>query len=48
VAGFAAVFWSGILWAWTYERTGSILPSLAAHAFSNAAATATVVVLLRL
>ena len=48
VAGFAAVFWSGLLWAWAYERTGSILPGLAAHAFSNAAATAGVVLLLRL
>jgi len=48
VAGFAAVFWSGLLWVWAYERTGSILPGLAAHAFSNAAATAGVVLLLRL
>ena len=32
---FLAVFWSGILWAWLYERTGSIVPGMCAHAVNN-------------
>ncbi len=32
---FLSVFWSGILWAWLYERTGSILPGMCAHAINN-------------
>ena len=33
--GFVSVFWSGLLWAWIYERTGSLLPSVLAHAANN-------------
>lgn len=47
VLGFAAVFWSGILWALAYERTGSLWPCIVAHAASNLAATVGVVALLR-
>jgi membrane protease YdiL (CAAX protease family) len=47
VLGFAAVFWSGILWALAYERTGSLWPSIIAHAAGNLAATVGVVTLLR-
>ena len=47
VLGFAAVFWSGILWALAYERTGSLWPSIIAHAAGNLAATTGVVALLR-
>ncbi len=32
---FLSVFWSGILWAWLYERTGSIVPGMCAHAINN-------------
>ena len=32
---FLAVFWSGCLWAWSYERTGSLLPGMLAHAVNN-------------
>ncbi len=32
---FLSVFWSGILWAWLYERTGSIVPGMCAHAVNN-------------
>ncbi|MBA2253246.1 MAG: CPBP family intramembrane metalloprotease, partial [Nitrospirales bacterium] len=28
VLGFVSVFWSGLLWAWIYEKTGSLLPSI--------------------
>jgi len=47
VLGFAAVFWIGILWALAYERTGSLWPSIIAHAAGNLAATVGVVALLR-
>ncbi|MGH7230150.1 MAG: lysostaphin resistance A-like protein [Nitrospiraceae bacterium] len=33
--GFASVLWSGILWAWMYEKTGSLLPGMLAHALNN-------------
>jgi hypothetical protein len=45
--GFAAVLWSGAVWAYAYERTGSLWPGIIAHAANNAAATATVISLLR-
>jgi uncharacterized protein len=35
VLGFVSVFWSGLLWAWIYEKTGSLLPSILAHAANN-------------
>ena len=47
VLGFAEVFWSGILWALAYERTGSLWPCIIAHAAGNLAATVGVVALLR-
>ncbi|PYM94804.1 MAG: hypothetical protein DME04_06560 [Candidatus Rokuibacteriota bacterium] len=45
--GFGAVFWSGLLWAWAYERTGSLLPSIAAHAADNLMASLSVLLALR-
>jgi membrane protease YdiL (CAAX protease family) len=47
VLGFAVVFWSGLLWAWSYERTGSLLPSMAAHATDNLMASLSVILVLR-
>ena len=47
VLGFAAVFWSGLLWAWSYERTGSLLPSMAAHAADNLMASLSAILVLR-
>lgn len=35
VLGCISVFWSGLLWAWIYEKTGSLLPSMLAHAANN-------------
>jgi membrane protease YdiL (CAAX protease family) len=32
---FLTVFWSGCLWAWAYERTGSVIPGTIAHAVNN-------------
>jgi len=33
--GFASVFWTGVLWAWAYEKTGSLLPGMMAHSINN-------------
>ena len=45
--GFASVLASGILWAYVYERTGSLLPGMAAHVVNNAAVAVTLLALLR-
>ena len=45
--GFAAVTWSGMIWALGYERTRSLLPGMLAHAASNLLATASFLLLLR-
>jgi CAAX protease family protein len=47
IAGFLSVFLSGLLWAWIYERTGSLLPSMAAHAVNNATVALTLAAMLR-
>lgn len=46
-AGFAAVFWSGMLWAVAYEKTGSLLPSIAAHAVDNLGASLALLLVVR-
>jgi len=46
--GFAAVFWSGVLWAVAYERTGSLWPCIIAHSIGNLAATVEILALLRI
>ncbi|PJA77922.1 MAG: hypothetical protein CO149_06850, partial [Nitrospirae bacterium CG_4_9_14_3_um_filter_51_5] len=35
VVAFLTVLWSGLLWAWAYERTGSVIPGMLAHAVNN-------------
>ena len=45
--GFLSVFWSGLLWAWIYERTGSVLPGMIAHATNNLLVCLSVMALLR-
>jgi membrane protease YdiL (CAAX protease family) len=47
VVGFLDVACSGMLWAWAFEMTRSILPGIAAHALTNLLVTATVLALLR-
>jgi membrane protease YdiL (CAAX protease family) len=47
IAGFLSVLFSGILWAWVYERTGSLLPCVIAHVVNNVAVALTLVALLR-
>jgi len=47
VIGFLSVFWSGLLWAWIYERTGSVLPGIIAHATNNLLVCVSVMALLR-
>ncbi len=45
--GFVSVFWSGFLWAWIYERTGSLIPGMIAHATNNFLVCLMVMMLLR-
>lgn len=45
--GFTSVLLSGILWAWAYERTRSLLPGILAHAVNNALVALAFLVLLR-
>lgn len=47
IVGTVSVFWSGILWAWAYEKTGSLLPGMAAHMLNNLLVCAAVMALLR-
>nr|MBI3612195.1 CPBP family intramembrane metalloprotease [Nitrospirota bacterium] len=47
VLGTVSVFWSGMLWAWAYEKTGSLLPGMAAHMLNNLLVCAAVMALLR-
>jgi uncharacterized protein len=46
-AGLGSVLWSGVLWAWGYERTRSLVPGMLAHAVVNLLATLGLVLLLR-
>lgn len=45
--GFMSVLWSGFLWAWIYDRTGSLIPGMVAHAVNNLLVCLTVMALLR-
>jgi membrane protease YdiL (CAAX protease family) len=47
LAGFGSVFVSGVMWAVAYEKTGSLLPGMAAHAVNNVSAACAVLALLR-
>ncbi|HET9961387.1 MAG TPA: CPBP family intramembrane glutamic endopeptidase, partial [Nitrospiraceae bacterium] len=47
VIGFFSVLWSGILWAWAYERTGSLWPGVIGHAANNLLVCLSVMALLR-
>ncbi len=45
VVGGLTIFLSGILWVWAYEKTGSLLPGMAAHALNNFLVCGTVLLL---
>lgn len=45
--GFISVLWSGVLWAWIYEKTGSLIPGMIAHALNNLLVCLAVMALLR-
>ena len=45
--GLLTVFWSGVLWAWAYEKTGSLWPSMIAHGLNNLLVSLTLVALFR-
>jgi membrane protease YdiL (CAAX protease family) len=46
-AGLISVCWSGVLWAWIYEKTGSLGPGILAHAINNLLVCLAVMSLLR-
>jgi membrane protease YdiL (CAAX protease family) len=46
-AGLFSVLWSGALWAWSYERTRSLVPGMLAHAAVNLLASLGLLLLLR-
>lgn len=48
LVGFVSVLWSGLLWAWMYEKTGSLWPGILAHALNNLLVCLSVMALLRL
>lgn len=45
--GFLSVFWSGLIWAWAYERTGSLWPGILGHGINNALVCLSMTALLR-
>jgi membrane protease YdiL (CAAX protease family) len=45
--GLISVLWSGALWAWSYERTRSLVPGILAHAAVNLLASLGLLLLLR-
>jgi hypothetical protein len=45
--GLISVLWSGALWAWSYERTRSLVPGIFAHAAVNLLASLSLLLLLR-
>ena len=47
LVGLLSVCWSGVLWAWIYEKTGSLLPGIFAHAINNLLVCLAVMALLR-
>jgi membrane protease YdiL (CAAX protease family) len=46
-AGLASVFTAGVIYAWAYEETGSVLPGMVAHSASNLMSALAVAGLLR-
>ena len=47
LVGLLSVCWSGVLWAWIYEKTGSLLPGILAHSINNLLVCLAVMALLR-
>ncbi len=47
IVGLISVCWSGVLWAWIYEKTGSLAPGILAHAINNLLVCLAVLALLR-
>jgi membrane protease YdiL (CAAX protease family) len=46
--GFLTIFWSGFLWAWAYEKSGSLWPGIICHGVSNTLATLSPILMYRL
>ena len=48
LVGFLTVFWSGVVFAWVYEKSGSLWPCVAAHGAGNLLYSMNVIAMLRL
>ena len=48
LVGFLTVFWSGVAFAWVYEKSGSLWPGVAAHAAGNFLYSLNMLAMLRL
>lgn len=48
LVGFLTVFWSGVAFAWIYEKSGSLWPCIAAHGAGNLLYSLNVILMLRL
>jgi len=46
--GFLTVFWSGVVFAWVYEKSGSLWPAIAAHGAGNLLYSLNVIAMLRM
>jgi membrane protease YdiL (CAAX protease family) len=46
--GFLLVFWSGFVWAWMYEKSGSLLPGMLGHCMNNLIFSITQILFLRM
>lgn len=46
--GFATILWSGLVLAWVYERSGSLVPAVAVHTLGNFLFAVTQMTMLRL
>jgi len=46
--GFIGIFWSGVVWAWMYERTRSLIPCVCMHGMDNLLFSANLALLFRI
>ncbi len=46
--GFVSVLWSGVVYAWIYEKSGSLVPGFAVHALGNLLFSLNLIVMYRL
>ena len=47
ISGFLSVFWSGLVWAYAFERFRSLMPAMMTHAIGNLFALSLILVFYR-